>query len=201
MVYRPIGLPMIMADGRLFYILGASGAGKDSLIQYVRQHIPDGAPIAYAHRYITRSADAGGENHIALSQREFALREKKGLFSMYWDSHQTRYGIGREIDLWMSQGLDVIVNGSRAYLEQAMSLYPRLFPIWIHVSPQTLRKRLIQRGRENGIEIKGRIEQAIRLDHIARNKGLEFIDNDRPLRESGSALIAILTKQTSTQCV
>ncbi len=54
---------------RLLYLMGASGSGKDSLLDALRQHLP--TDVAVAHRYITRPADAGAENHIALSETEF----------------------------------------------------------------------------------------------------------------------------------
>ena len=73
------------------------------------------APIAFAHRYITRPADAGGENHVALSRAEFALRRAHGLFAFHWQAHGNDYGIGREIQAWRAAGLTVVVSGSREH--------------------------------------------------------------------------------------
>jgi ribose 1,5-bisphosphokinase len=70
--------------GRLFYIMGASGVGKDSLIDYSRKKINGLKSVIYAHRYITRPAKAGGENHIALTVEEFHQRKENGLFSLCW---------------------------------------------------------------------------------------------------------------------
>ncbi len=198
--YAPITSPMTMAEGRLFYIIGASGSGKDSLIRYAREHLPHDACTLFAHRYITRAADAGGENHIALNRAEFHLRLHQGCFSMHWDSHNTLYGIGKEIDHWMAQGLDVVVNGSRAYLDHAMQLYPNIMPVWIHVSMDKLRQRLQQRGRETEAEIEERIALAKQLDHIAHEKGLEVINNNNQLHEAGAALLALLSSQRQQRC-
>ena len=190
-----------MAEGKLFYIIGASGAGKDSLIDYARSHLPDDSRVVFAHRYITRPADAGGENHIGLSREEFTLRLRHGLFAMHWESHDTLYGIGREIDHWMRQGLDVAVNGSRAYLDQAIQLYPDIIPVWVHVSIDKLRQRLLNRGRESLEEIEERISIAQQLDHIARDKGLEIIDNNQHLHEAGAALLVLLNSRgTDRRC-
>ena len=101
------------AQGQLFYLLGASGAGKDSLIDYARQHVAPTDKILFAHRYITRDAHAGGENHIALSADEFHLRRAHGLFAMSWVSHGLAYGVGIEVTHWLDKGFHVIVNGSR----------------------------------------------------------------------------------------
>ncbi len=48
---------------RLIYVMGASGSGKDSLMRYAREKLAKHSNIVFAHRYITRPADAGGENH------------------------------------------------------------------------------------------------------------------------------------------
>ena len=79
---------------KLFWVAGPSGAGKDSIMAWARERLPAGAPVVFAHRYITRSARAGGENHIELGEAEFALRLAHGLFAAHWEAHGFRYGIG-----------------------------------------------------------------------------------------------------------
>ncbi|HEY3597757.1 MAG TPA: phosphonate metabolism protein/1,5-bisphosphokinase (PRPP-forming) PhnN, partial [Paraburkholderia sp.] len=83
-------------QGRLIYVMGPSGAGKDTLLHFARDHVA-GAPVVFAHRYITRSTGSG-ENHIALSIDEFEARSALGLFALEWSSHALRYGIGIELD-------------------------------------------------------------------------------------------------------
>lgn len=48
---------------KIFYVVGASGAGKDSLMQLARKQV-EGRSVAFAHRYITRPADDNTENFI-----------------------------------------------------------------------------------------------------------------------------------------
>lgn len=55
--------------GKLIWLMGASGSGKDSLLTELRQR--EQTQLLVAHRYITRDASAGSENHIALSEQEF----------------------------------------------------------------------------------------------------------------------------------
>ncbi|MFT6045731.1 MAG: ribose 1,5-bisphosphokinase [Arenicella sp.] len=173
----------------LFYIIGASGAGKDSLINYLRDHLPNDAPVLFAHRYITRPADAGGEDHVALSTKEFEGRKKRGCFAMDWFSHDTHYGIGNEISLWLSQGEDVVVNGSREFLKEATALFPNLVPILIHVNPAVLKARLFARGRETAEQIQKRLVQATKLEEgMAQNK-LLVIENNNRLEDAGEKLL------------
>jgi len=168
---------------QLFYVIGASGAGKDSVMNFVRMKLKGKRSILFAHRYITRLPDAATENHIYLTPQEFKARLRAGLFAMDWRSHENYYGIGKEINYWMHQGLTVIVNGSREYLPEAQEKYKKLQPILIETSPEIVLQRLQERGRETTKEIIERIERNARLsldgDNIIR------VLNDGPIEEAG----------------
>lgn len=45
--------------GALVYVMGPSGAGKDSVLNRARAMLSADLPILFAHRYITRPADSG----------------------------------------------------------------------------------------------------------------------------------------------
>ncbi|QHB31240.1 ribose 1,5-bisphosphokinase [Yersinia canariae] len=144
---------------RLIYLMGASGAGKDYLLSALRAAMPTNMMVA--HRYITREANAGAENHVALSEQEFLWRAKQGVFALFWQAHGHHYGVGVEIDIWLQRGWDVIVNGSRAYLPEALQRYhSQLLPLCLTVSPAILAQRLQQRGRENSEQISARLQRA-----------------------------------------
>ncbi|MFP1870165.1 ribose 1,5-bisphosphokinase [Lonsdalea quercina] len=144
---------------RLIYLIGPSGAGKDSLLEAIRASSPK--RLLVAHRYITRPASLSGENHVALTVDEFRQRRRHGLFALDWRAHDNHYAIGIEIHLWLERGLDVVVNGSRGYLKQAQRLYgSQLFPLCLTVSPPILRHRLLTRGRENAGQIEARMQRA-----------------------------------------
>lgn len=174
----------------LYYVMGASGAGKDTLMSFARSNIEAADRLVFAHRYITRPADAGGENHLALSEAEFERRRAFGLFCMNWDSHGYRYGVGIEVETWMDSGLSVVVNGSRKYLPSAMNLFPNLSPVLITVSSTALRSRLQARGRESEEEIESRIQrsQEIQLDCPAAIK----VSNDGEIEEGGARFLNAL---------
>lgn len=177
----------------LIYLMGPSGAGKDSLLERLRAETRT-APLV-AHRYITRPANAGCENHIALSEQEFLRRRAKGLFALDWQAHQQHYALGIEVDLWLLQGIDVVVNGSRAYLPQALQRYgPRLLPVCLQVSPELLRQRLQQRGRETALQIEQRLARAADYQQTLP-AGCRLLDNDGDLGHTLEALLALTTKQ------
>lgn len=174
-----------MSAGCLYYVMGPSGVGKDSVLAWVREH---GAShgVLCAHRYITRPAHAGGENHVALSEAEFRSRQQRGLFALTWEAHGFHYGIGNEVAHWLARGADVLVNGSRAAFAMACERFPALNPVLITASPQAIANRLAARGRESEDEIALRIA---RLNAYPIPPGSVVIRNDGSLAEAGSRLL------------
>ncbi len=177
-----------MHTGRLFYLIGASGTGKDSLLRYLQTHLSPENRVMFPRRYITRPADAGGEEHIEITAEAFQQRVQQNGFAMHWQSHGYRYGIGREIDAWLGVGFSVVLNGSRHYLETALARYPNLQPVLIKVSHDALFERLTLRGRENAQEIEQRLQRAEALDELLTHRDLCVLHNNGPLREAGEAL-------------
>ncbi len=179
--------------GRLFYIMGASGAGKDTLLQGCRErHVENLSPLV-AHRYITREPDGGTERHVGLSEAEFEHRVTMDAFAMYWSANGYRYGIGREIDHWLTQGGQVLVNGSRGYFDQARSRYgSALIPVLISVDPALLQRRLELRGRESAQEIDARIRRAHELEQQLPPDCL-VIKNDDSVADAVSKLLAAIS--------
>lgn len=178
-------------SGILLYIIGASGSGKDSLMSYARCSLAQDTNVVFAHRYITRPHDAGGENHVALSEAEFESRLSRKLFPLHWNSHGMRYGIGCELNHWLAKGLTVILNGSRAHLPDASKNYPELIPVLIEVSSDVLRARLLARGRENEEDIESRLQRAKEFERLHHAKLLR-ISNDALLEESGPAFVDLI---------
>ncbi len=180
-----------MTTGTLFYVVGPSGSGKDSLLGYAREQVADGLPVLFAHRYITRPMDAGGENHVCLTVDEFQKRRALGLFAFDWQSHQNHYGIGIEIVSWLNAGASVVVNGSREYLPVASERFPAMRVVLIDVSPAVLRQRLTDRSRETPDEITARIERNARIQPL-NHPNLIVLNNDAPLHVSGARFVTLL---------
>ncbi|MDQ8033007.1 phosphonate metabolism protein/1,5-bisphosphokinase (PRPP-forming) PhnN [Bordetella genomosp. 1] len=145
-------------DG-LVYLMGPSGSGKDTVLRLLRDRQPARRPLLVAHRYITRPGGAD-EASLYLPADEFGRRARLGCFALHWDSHGLRYGIGIEIDTWLAIGATVVVNGSRAHLEQAHRRYPGLTAISLRVDADVLRARLLGRGREDADQIAERLARA-----------------------------------------
>ncbi|MFC5740442.1 phosphonate metabolism protein/1,5-bisphosphokinase (PRPP-forming) PhnN [Dyella tabacisoli] len=179
-----------MNEGRLYYVMGPSGAGKDSVLGWVREHgIPHG--VLCAHRYITRPAHAGGENHVALSDAEFQSRTHRGLFALTWQAHGLHYGIGREIEHWMGRGADVLVNGSRDAYTLACERFPAMQPVLITANRDVIAARLTARGRETTADIAARLA---RCDAYQAPLGAWVIHNNGSVAEAGATLLEAIYK-------
>ena len=176
----------------LIYVTGPSGSGKDSLLRYARKHLSGHTGVCFIHRYVTRAADAGGENHIALSSEEFASRRQAGLFALSWASNELHYGVGIEIDYWLAKGLTVVMNGSREYLPQARARYPWLVLVEIAASESVLRKRLLARGRETAEQVDQRLQRNRELSPGAPDA--QVIGNEGDLESAGQALVALICR-------
>lgn len=142
--------------GRLIYLMGPSGSGKDSLIDAARDSLVR-FDCVVARRVITRSAEAVGESAVSVTPQEFAERVRQGGFALSWNANGLAYGVPVQIDQWLVAGRHVLVNGSRGALASAREKYPTLLPILLTVDPLVLRKRLERRGRESTEEIAARL--------------------------------------------
>ena len=91
-------------SARLVYVMGPSGAGKDSLLGWLRQHLPPTSPLHWAQRTISRplqqSHAPGTEQYESVCPATFAtLRSEQaavlerlvGRFKLAGAAHQSSY--------------------------------------------------------------------------------------------------------------
>ncbi|MDE2005599.1 MAG: phosphonate metabolism protein/1,5-bisphosphokinase (PRPP-forming) PhnN [Rhodospirillales bacterium] len=136
----------------LVLVAGPSGAGKDTLIAAAREALAVDPRFRFVRRAITRPADAGGEDHEALTEAEFATRD----FALSWRAHGLRYGIPRDIETDLAAGRIAIANVSRGAVEAAAARYP-VRVILVTAPPAILAARLAARGREAAADIAARL--------------------------------------------
>jgi ribose 1,5-bisphosphokinase len=178
--------------GRLVYVMGPSGAGKDSIIAYARDRLgAEGDRHVFARRHITRPADSGGEDHIPIAPDAFERDCAAGRYALHWRGNGLGYGVGGEIDAWLRAGRHVVLNGSRGYLAEAEAVYPNLLPVLIQIDPAVLRQRLAARGRETPEQIEARIQRAIALETI-EHPALVVISNNGALAHAGESFLGLL---------
>ncbi len=180
--------------GTLIYLVGPSGSGKDSLLQAARPAL-EAQGCHIVRRVITRSAEAVGEEAEAVSPEQFDRMEADGAFAMSWRANGLAYGIPAQINEWLADGDDVLVNGSRAYLPHARRRYPNLLAILLTVDPDVLRQRLVARGRESLAEIEARLARNAQFQPEASDDAsLHVLDNSSHFERTVAALLDLIAR-------
>lgn len=187
-------------SGRLIYLMGPSGSGKDSLLNAARARLGE-RNCVIVRRVITRSAEAVGEDAIGVSPAEFDQQEAAGAFALSWRANGLAYGIPRQIDDWLAAGQDVLVNGSRGYLPQARERYPELLAILLQVDEAALRQRLQARGRESAEQIEARLARSRELQRPSatvagdryEGESQRLLNNSGPLDQTVTQLLQLLS--------
>lgn len=187
--------------GRLIYLIGPSGSGKDSLLDAAREPLA-ARGCRIVRRVITRSAEAKGEAAQAVSVEQFAQMQEQGAFALSWAANGLHYGIQREIDLWLAEGHDVLINGSRGYLPQARERYPDLLVVLLSVDQVVLRERLLARGRESAQEIEARLsrnaqfaDDLLAAAGTANASSILLLDNSGALEQTVARLLQRLDRE------
>jgi ribose 1,5-bisphosphokinase len=179
-------------SGRLVYVVGPSGAGKDTVIAWAREHLPAGSAVHFAKRMVTRPALSGADGDVAATPEEFDAAQSRGEFAMAWKANGLRYGIAATMREWLARGTTVVVNGSRGYLPLALRDFPDLEVVLVTARTEVLRARLIARGREDAARIAERLARDVALQE---GKVALRIVNDGDPADAGRLLLAHLAKE------
>ncbi|MDF1855537.1 phosphonate metabolism protein/1,5-bisphosphokinase (PRPP-forming) PhnN [Pseudooceanicola sp.] len=176
--------------GRLIAIVGASGVGKDSVMQALVSARPD---LHLVQRAITRTAEAGGEVFEAVTPQAFRSRVAAGAFALSWQAHGLDYGIPRTVDAVLAAGHDALVNLSRDVLASAAARFPGMIVIQLTADPATLAARLAARGREAPADIARRLARA----DAALPDGITalVVDNSGPIEAAVTAILAHISSE------
>lgn len=187
-----------MADatrGTLFLVVGPSGAGKDSLLDAARRELGSDPRYHFVQREITRPADAGGEDHIAVSDADFSRRTIEGHYALFWQANGLNYGVNSAINAHLAAGRHVICNASRAIVDVARVRFLPLQIIVVTAPTEVLACRIAARGRESLEEIDARLRRAkIALPHGA---DVTVINNAGILEDATALFVAVLRSETT----
>jgi ribose 1,5-bisphosphokinase len=175
-----------MGWAMLVLVVGPSGAGKDTVLGMARRALTGDPRFRFVRRVITRPADAGGEDHEALSEPEFARRD----FALQWHAHGLHYGIPLDVIDDLARGIVVVANVSRAIIAEAANRFP-VQVIEVTAPPHILAQRLAERGRETADDVAKRLARDVPVpDHISIHK----VTNDRTPQEAADRFTTALIR-------
>jgi ribose 1,5-bisphosphokinase len=176
---------------RLIYVMGPSGAGKDSLLDWLKNRLPPQSPIHFAKRTIDRPLQALGEQHESVDSATFERLQKEKSFAMHWLANGRQYGVrhGELEPLQQQQWL--LVNGSRAYLPEALRQFDGMTVLHISASADILRARLLARQRETPEAVEARVQRAVAFS-VPPTCHCVNVLNDTSLDDAGAVLMKAL---------
>jgi len=135
-----------IGPGRLVVVAGPSGAGKDTLLRFARNHLGGDSNIVFPHRVVTREPSAA-EDHDALSEADFVAAVAAGAFAFWWYAHGLNYAVGAAVDDDIRAGKTVVCNVSRAVIAELRCRYADVRVVIVTAPADVLTARLAARGR------------------------------------------------------
>jgi ribose 1,5-bisphosphokinase len=172
----PIGhMRGLIGPGRAVLIVGASGAGKDTLIGLVRTKLAGNPSVHFPKRIVTRAPDAF-EDSINFSVADFETERARGGFALHWTAHGLSYAYGVSIDDEIRHGRTVVLNVSRTVIAATRARYFATRAVLIEADAEVRRQRLSGRNRETLADIDARLAREVSyapglVDVVVTNNG------------------------------
>jgi len=184
---------MQAGQGSFVAVVGPSGAGKDTLINWLKSKLEGEDRVMFVRRTVTRDADGTTEDHDSLDRESFAVEEEAGHYAVCWEAHGLRYGIPTAALHHVENGGIAIANGSRRALGEIERVFGNLLVVSLTVDRDVLAKRLAARGRETATEIEKRLARSGEALPV-RCRMVE-IDNTGAVERAGEAFLALLRSE------
>lgn len=180
-------------SGIFFAVVGPSGAGKDTVIEYARQRMRNDPRLIFPSRYITRPPEAGGEEHTPVSPQEFKRIKSSGGFLLDWRAHGLSYGIPATVSDQLANGISVVANLSRAAIGQLRECTETVEVVLVTAPAEIIAKRLAARGREDTADIARRLERA---DYdLPDGLNITTISNAGSIAAAGTVFVELLNRK------
>jgi len=149
-------------SGRLFVVSAPSGAGKTTLCQAARRHLPD---LVYSVSSTTRAPRHGeqeGRDYFFVTEARFREGIDAGQWAEWARVHDNYYGTSaRFIEDHLAAGRDVLMDIDVQGAAQILRRYPDAVTIFIMApSMEILRRRITARGLDSGAVIDKRMKNA-----------------------------------------
>jgi guanylate kinase len=182
------------SHGFLIVLVGPSGVGKSTLSNALKNRLN----VAYIVSATTRPRKPGdelGKQYDHISREEFFRRLENDEFLEYAQVYDDYYGTPQHPALdYLAEGKDVLLEIDVQGALQIRYQYPKALLIFV-LPPDgaTLRKRLIDRGRDKADDIDKRFRAARREIHMAKgSRAFDHMVINDDLEEAVDELIKII---------
>lgn len=175
---------MDAASGHLVLVVGPSGAGKDAVMAGAKTTLTAQDNVVFPRRFVTRLSNPDAEDHVSMTEMEFAVAVADGAFSLWWRAHGNSYGIGRFIEGYLDSGATVVINCSRASVTDACNRFPFVTVVEITAPEDVLVERIVRRGRETVEQARDRVNRLV-PDYPPGVRVMRIV-NDGPLERAVS---------------
>ena len=177
----------------LFFFVGNSGSGKDSLMKSAAQKLENmGNSVFIVKRYITRS-NHSSEEYFSISKEEFVRMKNENIFALDWSIYDLYYGCPKIFEEKLKDGHIVFINVSRSVLNECKKNFPNSKIIFLKVPIEIAKQRLLQRGRETGKALQKR------LDRMKENITIPFqcieIESNNKLEKTVEILVSKIIRE------
>lgn len=166
-------------SGVWVFVCGPSGAGKDSVIAWTRDHLAGNTDVVFAQRLMTRPTPVGAD-HQGMDAAQFDCLLRTGGLAWHWEAHGFHYGVATRYQQQVDWGRVVVVNGSREHVA-GLRRDRALHVVQITADAVDIAARLERRGRD--------VPEAV-ASRLARNTLLGTLDADLVLANDGEIAVA-----------
>ena len=186
----------LIGNGVVVAVVGPSGAGKDSVMNYARERMGKlASDVTFMRRVITRPDDGDTEDHDSVDEQSFAKMAANGEFAAYWRANGLSYGLRTSMDDVVRAGGVVVANVSRTAIPALKDRYAHVLPVVVTAPAAILAERLKARGRESHDEVLSRLERA-EARELAVDDAVTIV-NGGELAVAGEAFLATLRKASA----
>lgn len=180
--------------GGFVFVVGPSGAGKDTLLGLAQANLADDRRFLFPRRVVTRPPSPW-EDHDTLDEAAFDTAEREGRFALSWRAHGLAYGLACDTIEAARRGQFVTCNVSRQVIEQGRSRLPNVAVVEVTAPPQILLARLAARRRAEDGDLDARVARSTELRRVSPDLTIQNIGSP----EQGAAeLIGFLAHRAAS---
>ena len=181
--------------GLLIVISGFSGAGKGTLVKRLTEKYDSFALSISATTRSPRINEKDGVHYFFKSKEEFENMIARGELFEYAEYQGNYYGTPRAyVERMLDEGKNVILEIDVQGGEHIRKLFPDVVRIFVTApSAEELKRRLIGRGTETALKVKGRLIRAVVEMRYIPDYEYLLVNDD--LEEATQRLYSIVTAE------